>query len=47
MRVVLFFVCFAALCPKPTVMVMERGSVHLNTLFLVKPVLHAHTFACN
>ena len=30
---VLFFVCFVALCPKSTAMVMAGRSVHLTTLF--------------
>ena len=47
------FVCFVALRPKSTVMVMARRSFHLTTLFpgqawtRSKPVLRAHTFACN
>ena len=48
-----FFVCFVALRPKSTAMVMVGRSVHLTTLFpgqawtSSKPVLRAHTFACN
>ena len=30
------FVCFVALCPKSTAMVMAGRSVHLTTLFLVQ-----------
>ena len=47
------FVCFVALRPKSTAMVMAGRSVHLGTLFPGQawtssyPVLHAHTFACN
>ena len=48
------FVCFVALQPKSTAMVMAGRSVHLTTLFLVKLeqavnqyILSAHTFACN
>ena len=47
------FVCFVALHPKSTDMVMAGRSVHLPTLFAwqawtgSQPVLHAHTFACN
>ena len=46
-----FFVCFVALRPKSTAMVMAGRSVH--TLFpgqawtSSKPELRAHTFACN
>ena len=32
----LFFVCFVALRPKPTAMVMAGQSVHITTLFLGK-----------
>ena len=47
------FVCFVALCPKSTAMVIAGRSVHLTTLFPGQawtssyPVLRAHTFACN
>ena len=48
------FVCFVALCPKSTAMVMAGRSVHQTHFFLgkleqavLKPVLHTHTFACN
>ena len=47
------FVCFVALCPKSTAMVMAGWSVHLTTIFpgqagtSGQPVLRAHTFACN
>ena len=47
------FVCFVALRPKSTAMVMAGWSVNLTLLFpgqaLISslPVLHAHTFACN
>ena len=46
-------VCFVALRPKSTAMVMAGRSVHLTTLFPGQawtssyPVLRAHTFACN
>ena len=30
----ILFVCFVALCPKSTAMVMARQSVHLTALFL-------------
>ena len=39
-------VCFVALRPKSTAMVMAGRSVHLTTLFSWV-VLRAHTFACN
>ena len=48
-----FFVCFVALHPKSTAMVMAGRSVHLTTLFPGQawtsswPVLRAHTFTCN
>ena len=47
--IVTLFVCFVALRPKSTVMVMAGWSVHLTTLFpgQALPVLRAHTFACN
>ena len=47
------FVCFVALSPKSTAMVMVGRSVHLTTLFPGQawtsslPVLREHTFACN
>ena len=47
------FVCFVALRPKSTAMVIAGRSVHLTTLFswasLNKQLTsnHAHTFACN
>ena len=47
------FVCFVALRPKSTAMVMAGRSVHLATLFfwasLNKQLTsnRAHTFACN
>ena len=47
------FVCFVALRPKSTAMVIAGRSVHLNTLFssasLNKQLTsnRAHTFACN
>ena len=47
------FVCFVALRPKSTVMVIAGRSVHLTTLFPGQactsglPVIRAHTFACN
>ena len=47
------FVCFVALSPKSTAMVMVGRSVHLTTLFpglawtSSQPVLRAHTLACN
>ena len=47
--IVTLFVCFVALRPKSTVMVMAGWSIHLTTLFpgQALPVLGAHTFACN
>ena len=51
---VCLFVCFVALRPKSTAMVMTGRSVHLTTFLTwaslnkrFKPVLRAHTFACN
>ena len=47
------FVCFVALPPKSTAMVIAGRSVHLTTLFPGQagtrgwPVIRAHTFACN
>ena len=47
------FVCFVALRPKSTAMVIAGRSVHLTTLFpgqawtSGQPVIRAHTFACN
>ena len=48
------FACFVALRPKSTAMDMVGWPVHLTTLFSraslnkqFKPVLSAHTFACN
>ena len=47
------FVCFLALRPKSTAMVIAGRLVHLTTLFPGQawtsslPVLRAHTFACN
>ena len=49
----LLFVCFVALRPKSTAMVIGGRSVHLTTLFPGQawtsswPVLRAHTFPCN
>ena len=49
----LIFVCFVALRPKSTAMVIAGRSVHLTTLFswasLNKQLTsnRAHTFACN
>ena len=51
--VVIGFVCFVALRPKSTAMVIAGRSVHLTTLFswasLNKQLTsnRAHTFACN
>ena len=51
--VALFFVCFVALRPKSTAMVIAGRSAHLTTLFswasLNKQSTsnRAHTFACN
>ena len=50
---VCLFVCFVALRPKSTAMVIAGRSVHLTTLFswasLIKQLTsnRAHTFACN
>ena len=45
----IWLVCFVALRPKSTAMVMAGWSVHLTTLLPGQawPVLRAHTFACN
>ena len=43
-------VCFVALCPKSTAMIMAEWSVHLTTLFFLARLnkrLTALTFACN
>ena len=46
-------ICFVALRSKSTAMVIAGRSVHLTTLFpgqastSGKPVIRAHTFACN
>ena len=51
--VMLYFVCFVALRPKSTAMVIAGRSVHLTTLFpgqawtSSKPILRVHSFACN
>ena len=47
------FVCFVALLPKSTAMVMGGRSVHLTTLFFLGKLEQAvnqyfvHTFTCN
>ena len=53
MWMICLFVCFVALRPKSTAMVMAGRSVPLTTLFPGQawtsslPILRAHTFACN
>ena len=41
------FVCFVALRPKSTAMVIAGWSVHLSTLFPGQAALRAHTLACH
>ena len=46
-NIVCLFVCFVALRPKSTAMIMAGRSVHLTTPLLEIAVLRAHMFSCN